>query len=51
MTVTTASQEFVVLEGPYAPEQLPAQMIHPQHGKVLWLADPTAARMLAPQAK
>jgi len=40
-----------VLEGPYEPEQLPAQMIHPQQGKVLWLADPTAARMLAPPAK
>jgi len=40
-----------VLEGPYEPEQLPAQMIHPQQGKVLWLADPTAARMLRPQAK
>jgi 6-phosphogluconolactonase len=40
-----------VLEGPYEPEQLPAQIIHPQQGKVLWLADPSAARMLAPQAK
>jgi 6-phosphogluconolactonase len=40
-----------VLEGPYEPEQLPAQMIHPQQGKVLWLADPAAAGMLAPQAK
>jgi len=40
-----------VLEGPYEPEQLPAQMIHPKQGKVLWLADPTAAGMLAPQAK
>src|SRR5215831_20878547 len=39
-----------VLEGPYEPEQLPAQMIHPQQGKVLWLADPTAAGMLRPQA-
>ena len=38
-----------VLEGPYEPEQLPAQMIRPQQGKVLWLMDPTAARMLAPQ--
>src|SRR5499425_3068911 len=28
-----------VLEGPYEPEQLPAQMIRPQQGKVLWLAD------------
>src|SRR5215470_16283240 len=40
-----------VLEGPHEPEQLPAQMIHPQQGKVLWLTDPTAAAMLAPQAK
>ena len=40
-----------VLEGPYEPEQLPAQMVHPQQGKVLWLADPTAASLLAPQTK
>src|SRR5215467_910290 len=40
-----------VLEGPYEPDQLPAQIIQPRQGKVLWLADPTAARMLAPQAK
>jgi 6-phosphogluconolactonase len=40
-----------VLEGPYEPEQLPAQMIHPKSGGVLWLVDPTAASMLAPQAK
>jgi 6-phosphogluconolactonase len=40
-----------VLEGPYEPEQLPAQMIRPQQGKVLWLADPTAAHMLAPPTK
>lgn len=40
-----------VLEGPYEPEQLPAQMIRPTQGKVLWLADPTAASMLAAQAK
>jgi 6-phosphogluconolactonase len=40
-----------VLEGPYEPEQLPAQMIRPKGGKVLWLADPIAAGMLAPQAK
>lgn len=40
-----------VLEGPYEPEQLPAQLIHPQQGKVLWLADATAASMLAPQTK
>ena len=40
-----------VLEGPYEPEQLPAQVIHPKDGKVLWLVDPTAASMLAPQMK
>jgi 6-phosphogluconolactonase len=40
-----------VLEGPYDPEQLPAQMIHPKQGKVMWLADPSAAAMLAPNGK
>jgi 6-phosphogluconolactonase len=40
-----------VLEGPYEPDQLPAQIIKPKEGKVLWLVDPTAAAMLAPKAK
>lgn len=40
-----------VLEGPYEPEQLPAQMIHPENGNVLWLVDPTAASLLVPRAK
>jgi 6-phosphogluconolactonase len=40
-----------VLEGPYEPDQLPAQIIRPKQGKVLWLVDPSAAGMLAPQAK
>jgi 6-phosphogluconolactonase len=40
-----------VLEGPYEPDQLPAQIIKPKAGKVLWLVDPSAAAMLAPQAK
>lgn len=40
-----------VLEGPYEPEQLPAQMIQPKRGRVMWLVDPAAAGMLAPQAK
>jgi 6-phosphogluconolactonase len=40
-----------VLEGPYEPDQLPAQIVHPANGSVLWLVDPTAASMLAPQAK
>ena len=40
-----------VLEGPYEPDQLPAQIIYPDSGSVVWLVDPTAASMLAPQAK
>src|SRR6266436_9289471 len=36
-----------VLEGPYEPEQLPAQMIQPQKGKLLWLVDTTAGGMLS----
>lgn len=35
-----------VLEGPLEPEQLPAQLIQPQHGKVLWLVDQAAGSML-----
>jgi len=40
-----------VLEGPYEPEQLPAQIVQPKQGKVLWLVDPSAASMLVPKAK
>ncbi len=36
-----------VLEGPYEPEQLPAQLIQPVNGKLLWLVDQTAGSMLA----
>jgi 6-phosphogluconolactonase len=36
-----------VLEGPREPEQLPAQLIQPTHGQLLWLVDRAAARMLA----
>ena len=36
-----------VLEGPYEPEQLPSQLIHPSNGKLLWLLDTAAAGMLA----
>ncbi len=35
-----------VLEGPYEPEQLPAQMIQPQNGKLQWLVDTAAGGML-----
>jgi 6-phosphogluconolactonase len=36
-----------VLEGPYEPEQLPAQLIQPVNGKVLWLVDQAAGAKLA----
>lgn len=36
-----------VLEGPYEPEQLPAQLIQPVSGKLLWLVDQAAGSMLA----
>jgi len=36
-----------VLEGPYEPEQLPAQLIQPVNGKCLWLVDTAAGSMLA----
>jgi 6-phosphogluconolactonase len=36
-----------VLEGPYEPEQLPAQLIQPVKGNLLWLVDQAAGSMLA----
>jgi 6-phosphogluconolactonase len=36
-----------VLEGPYEPEQLPAQLIQPRDGRLLWLVDTAAASMLS----
>jgi 6-phosphogluconolactonase len=36
-----------VLEGPYEPEQLPAQFIQPVNGKLLWLVDKDAASQLS----
>ncbi|PWT94130.1 MAG: 6-phosphogluconolactonase [Acidobacteria bacterium] len=35
-----------VLEGPYEPEQLPSQLIRPENGKLLWLVDRAAGKML-----
>lgn len=35
-----------VLEGPYEPEQLPAQYIQPRDGSVLWLVDTEAGSLL-----
>jgi 6-phosphogluconolactonase len=36
-----------VLEGPFEPDQLPAQLIRPSQGKLLWLVDATAANLLS----
>ncbi len=36
-----------VLEGPYEPEQLPAQLLQPKNGKLLWLVDSAAGGMLS----
>jgi 6-phosphogluconolactonase len=36
-----------VLEGPHEPEQLPAQLIRPVNGDLLWLVDKDAGGMLA----
>jgi 6-phosphogluconolactonase len=36
-----------VLEGPFEPEQLPAQLLQPQNGKLLWLVDTAAGSMLS----
>jgi len=36
-----------VLEGPFEPDQLPAQLLQPQNGKLLWLVDTAAGSMLA----
>jgi 6-phosphogluconolactonase len=36
-----------VLEGPYEPEQLPAQLLQPTNGKLLWLVDRAAGSMLS----
>lgn len=37
-----------VLEGDYAPHRLPAQLIRPVNGELLWLADQAAAAVLDP---
>ena len=37
-----------VLEGPYQPDEFPAQVIQPAHGTVTWFLDDPAARQLAP---
>ncbi len=37
-----------VLEGPYEPDQLPAQLVRPRCGKLLWLVDAAAGHLLDP---
>jgi 6-phosphogluconolactonase len=45
---TKAAPLKAVLEGPYDPTRLPAQLIRPDPGRLLWLADrPAAARLQA----
>jgi 6-phosphogluconolactonase len=39
-----------VLEGPYTPEQYPAQIVRPKSGKLIWLLDRAAASMLSKDA-
>ena len=48
--VTGADKALVlkgILEGPHEPEQLPAQMIQPTNGKLVWLVDTVAGGMLS----
>jgi 6-phosphogluconolactonase len=37
-----------VLEGPYTPAELPAQIVRPSPGEVIWLVDAAAAAKLSP---
>jgi len=37
---------WAVLDGEYQPERLPAQVVRPTHGRLLWLVDRAAARLL-----
>ncbi|MCE5307778.1 MAG: 6-phosphogluconolactonase [Acidobacteriales bacterium] len=43
-----ASALKAVLQGPRQPDLLPAQMIRPAHGSLLWLVDRHAASLLGP---
>lgn len=36
-----------VLEGQYKPDRLPAQIVHPTQGNVIWMIDQTAASLLS----
>jgi 6-phosphogluconolactonase len=43
-----ASMLQQVLEGPYAPDERPAQIVRPTPGEVTWLVDAAAAEKLSP---
>ena len=43
-----ASMLRQVLEGPYAPDDRPAQIVRPSPGEVIWLVDAAAAAELSP---
>jgi 6-phosphogluconolactonase len=43
-----ASMLQQVLEGPYAPDERPAQVVRPTPGQVIWLVDAAAAEKLTP---
>ena len=45
--VDKATALKAVLEGPYEPEQLPAQLLQPTDGRLLWLVDSAAGSMLS----
>jgi 6-phosphogluconolactonase/glucosamine-6-phosphate isomerase/deaminase len=36
-----------VLEGPFEPDQLTAQLIRPENGRLPWLVDSTPAHLLS----
>ena len=43
-----ASMLRQVLEGPYEPDERPAQIVRPAPGEVIWLVDAAAAAKLSP---
>ena len=45
-----ASMLRQVLEGPYAPDELPAQVVRPRLGEVIWLVDARGRDRVEPTA-
>jgi 6-phosphogluconolactonase len=46
-----ASAVRETLEGPYDPHRLPAQLVRPEEGELVWLLDEAAAGLLSPGLK